>query len=419
MGKYGDEILERFLRYVKIDTQSEAGVDHFPTTEKQFDLAWQLEKELKEIGASDVYVDPKACVVYAAIPSNLPDGGGLSVAFIAHMDTTPDLSGTNVNPRIVKNYQGGDIVLNEALGVVMEEAQFPVMKEYIGDDLVVTDGTTLLGGDDKSSVAIEVVLAKYLLEHPEIKHGPVKLAFTPDEEVGGGARDLDLTRLGADVAYTIDGDGLGAYNYETFNAAEAQLVIHGRSVHPGQAKGIMINSLEIGVEFMNMLPAYERCQYTEGREGYFHPYDFEATAESGFLKTLIRDHDEDRFEERKRYVIKCVEALKEKYGDERIELKWGPGYWSMKKVVDKVPFMVDFLVRAIEENGLEPKCIAARGGTDGSAISQRGLPCPNISAGYENAHSRYEFASVQAMEKSLMVVVRLCEIYGQHPELKK
>lgn len=419
MKEYYNEIRDRFLKYVKIDTQSLPGVDHFPTTEKQFDLAYELEKELNEIGASDVYVDPKACVVYASIPSNLPDGGGLPVAFIAHLDTTPDLSGANVNPRIVENYQGGDIVLNAEQGIVMEEAQFPVMREYIGHDLVVTDGTTLLGGDDKSSVAIEVVLAKVLLEHPEIKHGPIKLAFTPDEEVGGGARDLDLARLGADVAYTIDGDGMGTYNYETFNAAEAQLVVHGRSVHPGVAKGIMINALEICVEFMDLLPVYERCQYTEGREGYFHPYDIEATAESGTLKTLIRDHDEARFEERKRYVEKCAAALQEKYGEEVVELCWGPGYWSMKKVVDKVPFMVDFLVQAIRDSGLEPKCIAARGGTDGSALSQRGLPCPNISAGYENAHSRYEFASVQGMGKSLEVVVRLCEIYGQHPELKK
>lgn len=413
MSTFYDAVKERFLRYVKIETTSMPNVPETPTTSCQFDLARVLEDELREIGASDVWMDPQACVVYGSIPSTLPEGGGRSVGFVAHMDTSPDVSGANVRPWIYENYPGGDITLNAEKEILMSAEEYPHLANYIGQDLVLTDGTTLLGGDDKAAIAELMTAAEYLIQHPEIPHGPIRIGFTPDEEVGRLAENLDLQRFGAEVAYTIDGDYVGYYSYETFNATEAQVHIRGLNVHPGTAKGIMINAVDIASRFISMLPDLERPAYTSGREGFFHPHGISGNVEQADVLCLIRDHDDARFEERKEYIRKCVSELNRIYGENRITLTFANGYYSMKKVVDQVPFMIDYLTKAITDCGVTPTCLAFRGGTDGSAISQRGLPCPNISAGYENGHSRFEFVPVQSMEKITEILIRLCEIYGR------
>ncbi len=411
---FEEKVAERLIRYAKIDTGSLPNVADVPSTQKQFDLARVLYNELKEIGAENVWLDEKYCVVYGDIPSNLKGKEGISVGLITHMDTSPDAPSENIKPWLLKNYDGSDIVLNKEKDIVLKVSDYPFVTGYKGQDLILTDGTTLLGGDDKAAIASVMTFAEYLLLHKEIEHGPIKLAFTPDEEVGGLSCNLDLERFGADVAYTLDGDHAGYYSYETFNATEAQLFITGLNVHPGTAKGIMVNAIEIGTEFINMLPQLERPRYTEGREGYFHPHHIKGNVEHAEVFCLIRDHDEARFEERKQYIRKCVEELNEEYGEDRVKLVFANGYYSMKKVVDKVPFMIDYLKQAISDCGLTPTELAFRGGTDGSAISQRGLPCPNLSAGYENGHSRFEFVSVQTMSKNVEILLRLSDIYKEH-----
>jgi len=412
MNNFDEKVTERLIRYAKIDTQSAPNVDCVPSTQKQFNLAVMLRDELLKIGAENVFLDETYCVVYGEVPSNLPNGGGLSVGYITHMDTSPDAPSENVSPRLLKNYDGKDIILNKEKDIVLRVSEYPFVTGYKGQDLVLTDGTTLLGGDDKAAIASVMTFAEHLISHPEIKHGPVKLAFTPDEEVGGLACNLDLDRFGAKVAYTLDGDHAGYYSYETFNAIEAQLNITGLNVHPGTAKGIMVNAIEIGSRFIEMLPEFEKPQHTEGREGFYHPHGFFGNVEHAQVLCLIRDHDEDRFEERKEFVRACVDELNRIYGENRVELVFANGYSSMKKVVDKVPFMIDNLTKAISECGLKPTELAFRGGTDGSAISQRGLPCPNLSAGYENGHSRFEFVSVQTMSKNVEILTKLSEIYA-------
>ncbi|MBR0136879.1 MAG: peptidase T, partial [Erysipelotrichaceae bacterium] len=299
-------------------------------------------------------------------------------------------------------------VLNKEENIVTSVSEFPNLLKYLHEDIVFTDGNTLLGADDKSAISELLAMANYLLNHPEEKHGDIRIAFTPDEEVGGLAEHLDFARFGADIAYTVDGDYVGYYSDETFNAIEAQLTITGKNVHPGTAKGIMKNAVEIGCEFIAMLPGRDRPQFTEGREGFYHPHVFSGNVEKAEVLTLIRDHDEDSFNQRKQYIIECVDKLNAKYGENTVSLKYANGYFSMKKVVDQVPYMIDDLVEAIKSCGIEPYHLAFRGGTDGSSISQRGLPCPNISAGYENAHSRHEFVSIQAMVKTTEILIELC-----------
>ena len=408
-----EKVTERLIRYAKIDTQSKANVKEVPSTKKQFDLAYMLRDELVKIGAENVWLDETNCVVYGEIPSNLEGKEGMAVGLIAHMDTSPDAPSENIKPWVLKNYDGKDIVLNKERGIVLKTSDYTFMDKYIGQDLVLTDGTTLLGGDDKAAIASVMTFAEYLISHKEIKHGPVKLAFTPDEEVGGLACNLDLERFGAEVAYTLDGDHAGYFSYETFNAIEAQLDITGLNVHPGTAKGIMKNALEIGCKFISMLPDLERPEHTEGREGFYHPHYMEGNVEHANVLCLIRDHSEERFNERKAYVEKCVEKLNEIYGEGTVKLTFANGYFSMKKAVDKVPFMIDFLKKAISDSGITPTELAFRGGTDGSAISQRGLPCPNLSAGYENGHSRFEFVSVQTMAKNVAILLKLIEEYSK------
>ena len=412
-SEFYESVKERMIRYAKINTQSLNGTGKTPSTECQYILAEELEKELRKIGAAGVELDRAHCIVYAEIPSNLPEGQGMEIGFIAHMDTAPDASGENVKPWVLENYPGGDILLNSEKGIVMKASEFENLNAYIGQDLILTDGTTLLGGDDKASIAAIMTMAEYFLHHPDALHGRICLAFTPDEEVGGLAKDLDLKRFGSKLAYTLDGDHLGWYEDETFNASSAEIEITGRSVHTGTAKGIMINAVDAGAEFISMLPAEERPQTTEGRQGFYHVSSFAGSCEHAQIRMIIRDHDASKFEERKEFVRSCAARLQEKYGHERISLNIQETYRNMKEVIDTVPFMITDLVRAIRECGAAPKSEAFRGGTDGAALSFRGLPCPNLSAGYENAHGRFEYVPIQSMEKNVEILIRLCGIYAE------
>ena len=411
-----EQVKERLIRYAKVDTQSDRFGTDTPTTKKQFDLAKMLRDELQKIGAGEVYLDEAACVVYAKIPSTMPNGGGRSVGFVTHMDTAPDAPGANVRPWVLENYDGGEIVLNAEQGIAMSPETFSNLLSYVGQDLVLTDGTTLLGGDDKAAIAAVMTMAEHLLSHPEILHGPVSLAFTPDEEVGGLAKDLDLERFGAAVAYTLDGDHLGFYMDETFNASEATLTVKGLSVHPATAKGIMINAADVAGEFLSMLPRFEKPQYTEGREGFFHVISVQASCEHAAVSLIVRDHDRARFAQREAYLDKCAEALKAAYGADRVALSIEQSYRNMKEVVDRCPFLIETLTEAIRLSGLEPKTEPFRGGTDGSALSWRGLPCPNLSAGYENAHGRFEYVPIPSMEKNVEILLHLCNRFGRMEE---
>ena len=411
--EFYEKVKERLIRYAKVDTQSDHYGKNTPTTEKQFDLARMLRDELILIGADEVYLDETACVVYGKIPSNMPLDGGKPFGLVTHMDTAPDAPGANVRPWVLENYDGGDIVLNRAQNIVMSPEAFPNLKNYVGQDLILTDGTTLLGGDDKAAIASVMTFAEHLLSHPEIPHGPISLAFTPDEEVGGLAKDLDFSRFGAKVAYTLDGDHLGIYMDETFNASEATLTVKGLSVHPATAKGIMVNAADVAGEFLAMLPRFEKPRYTAWREGFFHVIAVNADVERAKVVLIIRDHDRTQFEHREAYLKKCADALKAEYGEDRITHSIEQSYRNMKEYVDRCPYLIENLTQAIRLSGLEPKTEPFRGGTDGSALSERGLPCPNLSAGYENAHGRFEYVPIPSMEKNVEILLHLGGLFGK------
>lgn len=410
--QFYEKVRDRLIRYAKIDTQSDPNSTSVPTTVKQFDLAGILRDELLSIGAEDVWLDEDSCVVYGMLPSTMPGKGGMPVGFVTHMDTAPDAPGAGVRPWVLEDYDGKDIVLNAEKNIVMRTADFPNLTGYTGQDLILTDGTTLLGGDDKAAIAAVMTMAEYYLNHPEIPHGPISLAFTPDEEVGGLARDLDLDRFGAKVAYTLDGDYLGYYEDETFNASHAKLTIHGRSVHTGTAKGIMINASDLAGEFLSMLPPLEKPQFTEGREGFYHVISVRSSCEHAEVELIVRDHDADLFRKREEYLRDCAKALQDRYGTGTAELVITETYRNMKEVIDRYPFLIDHLTAAIHMSGLEPKALAFRGGTDGSALSHRGLPCPNLSAGYENAHGRFEYVPIRSMEKNVEILLNLCSLFA-------
>ena len=412
-----DAVRERMLRYAKVDTQSVAGSTQTPTSEKQFTLARMLRDELVSVGASDVWLDETNCVVYAKLPGTV--AGGMPFGLVTHMDTAPDASGTDVKPWVLCDYDGGDIVLNEAKNIVMRPADFPNLRAYVGQDLILTDGTTLLGGDDKAAIASVMTFAAHLLQHPGIAHGPISLAFTPDEEVGGLAKDLDFARFGAKVAYTLDGDHLGHYMDETFHASHAKLTVKGRSVHTGTAKGIMINAADIVTAFLSALPQNEKPQYTEGREGFFHVLSVTASCEHAETELIIRDHDRAVFEQREALLRTLTDKLNAQYGAGTAELTIEQTYRNMKEVVDQVPFLIENLTEAICRAGFTPVCEAFRGGTDGSALSARGLPCPNLSAGYENAHGRFEYVPIRSMEKNVEILLHLCALFAAMPTDKE
>ncbi|MCR5067872.1 MAG: peptidase T [Erysipelotrichaceae bacterium] len=410
--EFYDSVIERMMRYARIDTQSQPFSGTWPTTAKQHDLAKVLAEEMQQLNVSDVYYDREHCVVYGTLPSNLTEERP-AVGFLAHLDTAPDAPGANCHPWLLKNYDGKDIVLNEEKSIVMKTADYHNLNNYIDQDLILTDGTTLLGGDDKAAIAAIMTMLEYYKNHPETEHCEVRVAFTPDEEVAGNARDLDLKRFGAKIAYTIDCDHLGYYQDETFNAAQAVIDIKGLSVHTATAKGIMINAVDIAGEFMSMLPKEQKPQYTSGIEGFYHVISCEGTCEKARIVLNIRDFDENDFNAKKEHIMKCVSKLNDEYGTDTVRYTIIDQYGNMKAVIDQVPFMIDYLRQAITDSGITPVCEPFRGGTDGAGLSFRGLPCPNISAGYENAHGRFEYVSVQSMMKNVEILIRLISIYSK------
>lgn len=409
-----EKVTERLMRYAKIHTTSNPDSSAYPTSRLQSALAEELCRELKAIGVEDVYFDEQAIIVYAKIPANTDKANIPSVGFIAHLDTSPEASGANVKPWVLPAYDGGDIILNAQQNIVMHAADYPDLARYIGQDLMLTDGTTLLGADDKAGIAELMTLAEYLITHPAVKHGTVCLAFTPDEEVGGLARDLDLARFGAQHAYTVDCDHLGYYSYETFNASQARIVIEGVSVHTGTAKGKMKNAADIAAAFLASLPERQKPQYTEGREGFFCILSCTASIEAAAIELIVRDFDADGFAAREALLLSIADRLNAQYGDGTVTVTITPQYRNMGVVITQSMHLVNDLKAAIEQSGVTPVCEPFRGGTDGAALSFRGLPCPNLSSGYENAHGRFEFISVQAMVKTVEILQNLCDIIAAH-----
>ena len=401
--------LEHFLKYVKYDTQSRENADTVPSTPGQWDLAREMVKELEERGLSDVNITEHAYVT-GCIKSNIADKKVPAIGFIAHMDTATEASGKDVKARVEKNYQGGDVVLNKDLNVILSPNDFAFMKNYIGQDLVVTDGTTLLGADNKAGMAEIMGMVDYVLEHPEFKHGDIKVAFTPDEEVSELAKGLDIEKFGADFAYTLDGGPVGELCYENFNAASADIKIHGRSVHPGTAKGLMLSAVTLGHELLSMLPANETPATTEKYEGYYHCLEFKADCENAALHFIIRDHDLNKFNARKEFIKKCVDWMRDKYGAERFELEIKDQYYNMADKIKDHMEVVDMALNAMRELNIEPNIIPMRGGTDGAALTWRGLPTPNLFTGGHNYHGRFEFIPVQAMELGTSMALKILEL---------
>ena len=404
------KVAERFLKYVSFDTQSKDEEEQVPSTEKQLVLAKELVKELEEMGASDVRLSEHG-YVYATIEAN-NEKNVPSLGFVAHMDTAPAMSGRDVKARIVEKYAGGDIVLNEEKNIVMTVKDFPFMADCEGRDLIVTDGTTLLGGDDKAGVAEIMTMAAWLLAHPEIPHGTIRIGFTPDEEVGRGADFFDVEGFGADVAYTVDGGPLGELEYENFNAASGKVYIHGVGIHPGGAKNKMKSALLIGMEFQSLLPAFENPMYTDGYEGFFHLDQFAGDVEYAKMDYLIRDHDMDKFTQKKELFASAAEFLNKKYGEGTVELKIKDSYYNMKEKIEPYKYLIDIAKEAMEEVGITPEVSPIRGGTDGARLSYMGLPCPNLCTGGYNFHGKFEFIPVQSMEKVvelLLTIVRKFE----------
>jgi tripeptide aminopeptidase len=404
------EVLQRFLRYVQVDTQSDPESKTWPSTPGQLNLAHMLVDELNALGLKDVSLDENGYVM-ACLPSNLK-GPAKTVGLIAHMDTSPEMSGKNVHPRVVQHYDGGDITLNEDLGIKLSPRDFPDLDNFTGQDLVVTDGTTLLGADDKAGVAAIMAALAELAQHPERPHGDISVGFTPDEEIGHGAERFNLENFGAEAAYTIDGGEMGELNFETFNAARAHITLKGRNVHTGAAKDRLINSIHIGLELAGMLPAAERPEHTSGYEGFYHLGSFHGSVEKTELHYIIRHHQIERFEAMKRLVEASVAYVNQKYGSGTAELDITDQYPNMRQMLEQKPEILEAAVQATQEAGLEPKIIPIRGGTDGARLTARGLPTPNIFTGGMNYHSRYEFASVQGMEKAVEVILGLVRIYA-------
>ena len=404
-------ITDRFLKYISFDTQSDPGSDTVPSTEKQWDIARYLAKELKEIGMEDVSLDDNAYIM-ATLPSNV-DHEVPVIGFIAHFDTSPDYTAKDVKPQLHENYDGGDIVLNKSEQVILSPSYFEDLLLYKGQTLITTDGTTLLGADDKAGVAEIVTAMEYLIRHPEIKHGKIRVGFTPDEEIGKGAHKFDVEKFGAEWAYTMDGSQVGELEYENFNAAGADVTVHGKIVHPGYAKGKMVNSMLIATDFIKSLPEHEIPQETTGYEGFFHLHDMKGSVEKTVLQYIIRDHDMTLFEHRKNQMLEAAEKINTQLGMEAIEIEIKDQYFNMKEKVEPVMHIVDIAEEAMKSLGIEPIIKAIRGGTDGSQLSYKGLPCPNIFAGGHNFHGRYEYVPVESMVKATQVIVKIAELTAQ------
>ncbi len=403
-------ITDRFLKYVSFDTQSAEDTGKTPSTDKQMLFAEALRQELIDEGLEDVELDALG-YLYATLPANT-DKSVPTIGFISHLDTSPDAPGKDIRPRIVHNYDGGDIILSE--GIVSSPKQFPELLDHIGDDLIVTDGTTLLGADDKSGIAAIVEAMVYLKTHPEIEHGKIRIAFNPDEEIGMGAHHFDVKKFGCQFAYTIDGSECGEIEFENFNAAGAKIQIEGRSVHPGSAKGKMINAGRIATEIVQMLPQDETPETTEGYEGFYHLTAIEGSCTKAHLSMIIRDHSAEKFAERKQTISDIVAEINRRYGDGTATLTLNDQYYNMRQQVEPQMYIIDIARQAIEEAGMTPKIKAIRGGTDGAQLSFMGLPCPNLFAGGINFHGPYEFLPIQSMERAMRTIVNICRITTQH-----
>ncbi len=405
-------LVDRFLHYVSFDTQSDENSTTFPSTEKQFALAHELVKELLGLGLSDAAVDTN-CYVTATLKANCPDPGSVPViGFLAHMDTSPDASGNGVKPRIVQAYDGGDIILNKEKKMVLSPSVFPAMLKHTGEDFIVADGTTLLGADDKAGIAEIVTAMEYLIAHPEVQHGTIKIGFTPDEEVGQGVDRFDVGRFGAKYAYTLDGDELGGLEYENFNAAAVHYTIEGKSIHPGSAKGIMKNAAQIAAELITLFPGDETPRTTENREGFYHLTDIEGTCEKADVKFIVRDHDKKKFEARKTMAEAIAEFLNVKYGNDTVTVQIHDSYYNMREVIEQHMELVDIARRVMGELGITPLIKPIRGGTDGARLSYMGLPCPNLFTGGHNYHGPFEYIVIQSMEKAVQVIVGIAQAFA-------
>lgn len=404
-------LTERFLKYVSFNTTSDENTKMTPSTPGQMIFAQYLVEELKSIGLQEVDIDKNGYIM-ATLPANT-DKNIPTIGFISHMDTSPDMSGKNVKARIVENYDGNDILLNEEKVIVLETEKYPEILQYKGQDIIVTDGTTLLGADDKAGIAEIVSAMEYLIAHPEIKHGKIRVGFTPDEEIGQGADHFDVPKFGAEWAYTLDGGEIGELEFENFNAAAAKITFKGLNVHPGYAKHKMLNSMRVAHQFVSMLPRHETPEHTEKYEGFYHLVGMEGTVEQSSLSYIIRDHDRDRFERRKKEVQHITNKINAEFGEGTATLELRDQYYNMREKVEPVMHIVDLAFEAMESVGVKPNVKPIRGGTDGSRLSYEGLPCPNIFAGGHNFHGRFEYVPVQSMEKAMMVVVKIAELLAK------
>ena len=404
------DITERFLNYTKFDTQSAEDSQTVPSTAKQLVFAKYLKEELEREGLSDVEMDDKG-YIYATLKGNIKDDVP-TIGFISHYDTSPDCSGANIKARIVHNYDGKEILLSE--GIISSPQKFPELLHHVGEDLIVTDGHTLLGADDKAGIAEIVQAMCFLRDHKEIRHGDIRVAFNPDEEIGMGAHHFDVEKFGCQWAYTMDGGDLGELEFENFNAASAKIHIKGVSVHPGYAKGKMVNANALAAEFAAMLPINETPETTEGYQGFYHLLGIQSNIEEARMSYIIRDHDRDTFEDRKRFIMKQADLMNEKYGEGTLECVVSDQYYNMKEKIDPQMHVIDLVLKAMQECGVAPKVKPIRGGTDGAQLSFRGLPCPNIFAGGVNFHGPFEFVSIQSMEKAMQVVVKICELTAEY-----
>ena len=406
------DITERFINYTKFDTQSAEDSDCVPSTKKQLVFAEYLKKELEREGLDDVELDEKG-YIYATLKANTK-GKIPTIGFISHYDTSPDCSGADIKAQIVRNYDGSDILLSE--GIVSSPKKFPELLQHVGEDLIVSDGTTLLGADDKAGIAEIVQAMVYLQQHKDIKHGKIRIAFNPDEEIGMGAHHFDVEKFGCQWAYTMDGGDLGELEFENFNAASAKITIHGLSVHPGYAKGKMINASALAAELACMMPADETPETTKGYQGFYHLLGIQSSVEHAKMSYIIRDHDRDRFDDRKRFMQICVQKMNESYGEGTVEIDIRDQYYNMKEKIDPEMHVIDLVLKAMQATGVAPKVKPIRGGTDGAQLSFRGLPCPNIFAGGVNFHGPHEFVSIQSMEKAMQVIVKICEMTAAYNE---
>jgi tripeptide aminopeptidase len=405
------EVLDRFLRYIAIDTQSDDNSNSNPSTEKQLKLAHLLADELTKMGLSDISVDEK-CYVMATLPSNTPKKVPV-IGFIAHVDTSPDMPGNDIKPQIIKNYDGKEIVLNTSLNLSLTTADFPELKQYFGQTLITTDGTTLLGADDKAGVAEIMTAINYLVNNSKIPHGTLKVGFTPDEEIGRGVDFFDMKKFGADFAYTMDGGAVGELEYENFNAAGAKLYFQGRNIHPGYAKDKMINAILVAMELNALLPVNERPEFTKDYDGFFHLIKMEGSVEKAFLQYIIRDHDRTKFENKKVLIQQVVDFINNRYREGTVKLELTDQYFNMREKVEPVIHVVETAKKAMEELGIEPLVVPIRGGTDGARLSYMGLPCPNIFAGGHNFHGKFEYVSLDSMEKACQVILKIIELYTE------